>query len=298
MDSAEVYLTLLRPSMVPVFGEASPIEFTGQIELATWSWNIHNEEESKRAAAKAQAYADSESKLKSKTDALNAGPLQRQLLELEDTQARKELKASIKQIQASGTELQKKQLSTLQEQLDHWDASKTEKLAKFDKELRKTLGQAQQDAAELALEKKNKERDKAIDDQKAKIEEAIRNKNFEFTFSKRVDVATTQMLNSMKAGDVFPTAVMTIHQRSSNSGLSLIFTVQKLRLLDYALKCETSDTMTDMREEWKAEFYSLAYVYKNRKAIKKASGAGQMVAQAATQGTVRAFAMKNIGLPI
>ena len=298
MDSAEVYLTLLRPSMVPVFGEAAPIEFTGQVELAGWSWTIVNEDEVKRAAAEAKTYSGRESTLQASSAANAAGHLQRQLISLESKNQKEELEESMKEIEKTGTELQKKQLKNMQEQLDHWDDTLSSKIDKFNKDLDKTLGRYSQTAAEIEQERKKKERDKILTDKKEEIEEATRNKNFEFSFTKRVDIATTQMLNSMKAGDIFPTGIMTIHQRSRNAGLSLIFTVQKLRLIDYALKCEVTDTMTDMREEWKAEFFSLGYVYKNRKAIKSSSGVGQAVAAAATQGTVRAFMMKNVGLPI
>jgi hypothetical protein len=48
-------------------------------------------------------------------------------------------------------------------------------------------------------------------------------------------------------------------------------TFSKMRLLDYKLRCEVSDTMTDMREDWTAEFFSLSYVYKGRGMIKKES---------------------------
>ena len=45
MDSAEVYMTLLRPSMVPVVGESWASMFWGQIDIASWNWNIINEDE-------------------------------------------------------------------------------------------------------------------------------------------------------------------------------------------------------------------------------------------------------------
>mgnify|MGYP001008671841 CR=1 FL=1 len=122
---------------------------------------------------------------------------------------------------------------------------------------------------------------------------AKRNKSYEFNFSKRVDFATTQMLNSMKAGDVFPLALLTINQRSSNAGMVLIFTVTELRLLDYNLRAEVSETMTDMKEQWKAEFRSLAYVYKNRRSIESSDDAAEAATKMATQGTVRTFAMKK-----
>ena len=39
---AEAYLLIVRESNVPIFGEAVPKPFTGQIELDSWSWEIKN----------------------------------------------------------------------------------------------------------------------------------------------------------------------------------------------------------------------------------------------------------------
>jgi type VI protein secretion system component Hcp len=279
MDSAEVYLTLLRPTMVPVFGEAAPIEFTGQVELHGWNWNITNPEEVKKADKAAEAYGKRDSFLKNRGSAEK----RKQNLGLD----------KIKQINKLNTEFKEAKFET-EKQKNDAAAKLAESIDKLGKDAKKAIADIDVDPST----KRETSDERAERERSEEISELDRNKNFEFSFSKRVDVATTQMLNSMKAGDVFPTAVMIIHQRSSNSGLSLVFTAQKVRLLDYALKCEVSDTMTDMREEWKAEFFSISYVYKNRKAIKKASGAVQSVATAATQGTVRTFIMKNIGLPI
>ena len=148
--------------------------------------------------------------------------------------------------------------------------------------LDKMVGEAASDAEDV--ERRLKKGDEDWEEQ---------NKSYEFNFSKRVDLATTQMLNSMKSGDVFPVAVLTINQRSSNAGMVLIFTVTNLRLLDYTLRAEVSDTMTDMKEQWKAEFRSLAYVYKNRRTIDSSGELAEAATKVATQGTVRTFAMKK-----
>ncbi|HMC17388.1 MAG TPA: hypothetical protein VKI18_17260 [Albitalea sp.] len=269
MDSAEVYMALLRPSMVPVFGEASPIEFTGQIEVASWSWNIINADE-KKASDAAGGNPNADPSMKKLNDD------NKKLLKMEEAKFKTDA-----EYEAARTRFTK----DLQTLTDKSYKSAKDKQAEAAKAGSGSSATGEQGGAGTGTGK-----GKAGDGEEAK--------NFEFSFSKRVDVASTQMLNSMKAGDIFPTAVLTVHQRSANSGLSLVITVQKLCLLTYSLKCEVSDTMTDMKEDWTAEFFSLAYVYKNRKAIKKASGVGQAVAQAATQGTVRAFAMKNIGSPI
>ena len=41
---AEAYLLIVRESNVPVFGEAVPVPFTGQIELDSWQWEIKNKQ--------------------------------------------------------------------------------------------------------------------------------------------------------------------------------------------------------------------------------------------------------------
>ena len=41
---AEAYLLIVRESLVPIYGEAVPIPFTGQIELDAWSWDLRNDQ--------------------------------------------------------------------------------------------------------------------------------------------------------------------------------------------------------------------------------------------------------------
>jgi hypothetical protein len=98
-----------------------------------------------------------------------------------------------------------------------------------------------------------------------------------------------------------------------NMGMSLVINLQKVRLLDYELKVEVSDTMTDMVESWTAEFGSLAYVYTPR-GITHTGGAARTgtetatkavgfnpvkgAVQGATQVLPRVFAMKNVGSPL
>ena len=81
-------------------------------------------------------------------------------------------------------------------------------------------------------------------------------------------------------------------------GTSLVFTIQKIRLLDYQLQVAVTDTMTEMMEEWTCEFGALAYVYKNPPSHYSHGNAGQAAAKTASQGTMRAFTMKNIGSPV
>lgn len=295
MDNSQVYLSLVRPTMIPIVGEcAAALPFTGQIELAGWSWNMLNLEEARRAKNLAKPYTEKASQIDAQEDAKASGDLQKQLLRTtakhDKDKAWDTLQSQMKKKRPLDPAAQGEFDDALKSFLSA-DKDRDDGLKKLHEDLHETLNPKQ-------LSDKDKERKRQKEDLEGQIEDANENKNYQFTFSKRVDIATTQMLNSMKSGDVFPTGVLTIHQASANAGLSLVITVQKLRLIDYQLKVEVSDTMTDMREEWTAEFASLAYVYKNRKAISKSSEVGQAVAKAASQGTVRAFAMKNLGSPI
>jgi type VI protein secretion system component Hcp len=259
MDNAQVYMSLVRPTGIPVAGEcAADLPFTGQVELHGWSWTLINLEEHRRSKRLAK-------------------PFERKRAKLDATSKLKAKQKVLQQIK--GQELNSQRLHAMGKLLED-----------IETDVKNAAEEAEKTAQDIANEDES-------DDVNQRAEDAEKG-NYEFSFSKRVDIASTQMLNSMKSGDIFPTGILTIHQSSANAGLSLVITVQKVRLIDYALKVEVSDTMTDMREEWTAEFASLAYVYKNRKSINSTKDVGQMVPKAVSQGTVRAFAMKNLGSPI
>jgi type VI protein secretion system component Hcp len=280
MDNAEVYLALVRPSFLPIGGEATMNGFEGQVELNSWTWAFHNQDEKKIAEDDAKEYSRQDSHLQQEGS-------RKFRMDKAESDHNKKLNELRRNYQAN---MAQKKFSN-DNQRDEFMNAYFKKLSDLSGEFRKITDDI--------LDDKEDKKSSADDEDSKKIEELDRNKNFEFTFSKRVDISTSQLLNSMKAGDIFPTGVLTVHQRSANAGLSLVITVQKLRLLDYALKVEVSDTMTDLREEWVAEFASLAYVYKNRKQITgNSNNAAQVAAQTASQGTVRAFTMKNIGSPL
>jgi type VI protein secretion system component Hcp len=280
MDNAEVYLALVRPSFLPIGGEATMNGFEGQVELNSWTWAFHNQDEKKDAEDDAKEYSRQDSHLQQN----GSRDFRMKKAQADFDKKSNDLNRDFR------THMAQKKFSN-DNQRDEFMNAYFKKLSDLNGEFQKTR--------EDILDNVDHKKSSSDDEDNKKIEELDRNKNFEFTFSKRVDIATSQLLNSMKAGDIFPTGVLTVHQRSANAGLSLVITVQKLRLLDYALKVEVSDTMTDLREEWVAEFASLAYVYKNRKQITgNSNNAAQVAAQTASQGTVRAFTMKNIGSPL
>jgi len=116
-------------------------------------------------------------------------------------------------------------------------------------------------------------------------------KSMEISFSKQTDFATAQMLNCMKAGEVFPLAILTVFHRSINSPLTLTIKMQKLQLMEYDLSCESTDTLTEMKETWKAQFRAFDYVYQNRPPAGMPKGITQAPAVLATQGKILPFIM-------
>ena len=307
MDVAELYLSLVRPNGVPVVGEcmADP-PFTGQIQVEKWTWELMNDDEVK-------ADKEDEERISAHDTMLTQQP---------SVDLRKRLAQLNRKKEVQGFQDQRSAALDTLENARKADGATKEKVAAAEKAYRKTMDKIGFDetkaGAKFELDfkalsqdlsaderRRYKELDKMVGDAEDKaqqlqdkikatdeaVEEA--NKSYKFSFSKRVDFATTQMLNSMKAGDVFPLGVLTIHQRSSNAGMSLVFTVTNLRLLTYAVRADVGETMTDMKEQWTAEFRSLAYVYKNRKITDGLGSASEAAAKVATQNTVRTFAMKK-----
>lgn len=312
MDVAELYLSLIRPSAVPVVGECVAEGFIGQVQIERWNWNLMNDDEIKRADQDQKDY-DHHAEFLTKQP---SAALRKKLMELQNAKSIADRQESHR----SARETYKKSQAELKAKPDSAQNRKAlEKLEKdYDDKLQSLLDEDYKADKRFELEFTGLSRDlsreerksladldkqvgkagdqiKELTDKISKSDEdyAKHNKSYEFSFSKRVDFATTQMLNSMKSGDVFPVAILTINQRSSNAGMFLVFTVTNLRLLDYNLRADVSETMTDMKEQWKAEFRSLSYVYKNRRSIESSDDAVEAASKAATQGTVRTFMMKK-----
>jgi len=278
---ADIFLILLRPTRVPVAGEAVSHLFQGQILIESLSWNLHNEDERQADEAADEDFR----RAKDLVDRSGSRDLRLKHAaeDMKRQQARRDLE--FRSVEPEETEFYKREVQRYQEDRNEIFQDYQDKIAEI------TTGERSRSRSWDDIRDEYREK---------QVAEAERNRNFEFTFTKRVDIASTQMLNSMKAGDIFPSGTLTIHKRSStmNDGTSLVFTIQKVRLLDYQLQVVVTDTMTEMMEEWTCEFGSLAYVYKNPPSHYSNSGAGQAAVKAATQGTMRAFTMKNIGSPI
>ena len=214
---AEVYLLLVRPTTIPITGEAVPTPFDGQIEIDSWTWSLLNQKHAQnQRLVEAQRDRDEQDKN------ITAG-----------------LISSIETIRSISATPPQAQLTSI---------------------------------------------DKEVSAAKPKTSTAEEKEKLRFTFNKNVDLATTQMLNSMKSGDIFPHATLTLHHRSKNAPLSLVIKFERVRLTEYALSVDASDTMSDMKEEWTAEFEGVDYVYQNRPAASGANGV--------TKGTARVFKMK------
>lgn len=298
-NDADIFMILLRPTRVPVMGEAVSHLFQGQVLIESLTWNLHNDEERKSAQAAATNYSkDKKAQDQSASMALRKEMLVEDRASAQQKQEKDRLSA-LDDIEGRRTKatFDFQKARALGKQVGELERSYTDEMARLNKELRKRL----QDIDQRKLPGDgDDERSKQRKDKEALADELDRNPNFEITFTKRVDIASTQLLNSMKAGDVFPSGTLTIHKRSATvmDGTSLVFTIQKIRLLDYKLQVVVTDTMTEMMEQWTCEFGALGYVYKNPPSHYSHGNAVQAGAKGMSQGTMRAFTMKNIGSPI
>ncbi len=135
---------------------------------------------------------------------------------------------------------------------------------------------------------RNKNKNKSDDD------EDDSNK-LKFKFKKRLDAASTQMLNMMKGGIPFQMAMVTVvHRAGVWSKLPGFFSMQFFNLLltNYDLSVSQDEANTELSEDWEAEYTYVTFEYSRRveplrPANALATGLGKMV-----------FVMKPRGLPI
>lgn len=280
---ADIFLILLRPTRVPVAGEAVSHLFQGQVLIESLSWTLTNSDESKQAESRRDAFSAKE-QLINRSGSVDL----RTRHAWQD--AEREQKNALDEFIKDRAKIDPSDRDALRRADRHFH----QEMSSINERHQQTLDEIRGiERAQTAEQLEDQARQQAID-------EAERNRNFEFKFTKRVDIASTQMLNSMKSGDIFPSGTLTIHRRSATvaEGTSLVFNIQKIRLLEYRLQVAVTDTMTEMMEEWTCEFGALSYVYKNPPAHYSSGNAGQAAAKALSQGTARAFTMKTIGSPI
>jgi len=238
---AEAYLLILRPSMIPVVGEAVPKPFNLQIELDEWHWELTYEENAERGRGRTTPAA------RTPSPGSAATPFR-------------------------GDELVRKVNVVL--------ANRNLRQEDRDRQVRALVKKAADEQKRSEAEAGTASGEEGSDGGG----EAGEQNKLTFTFKKNVDLASTQLLNSMKAGDVMPRAVLTLFHRATNNPVTLIVTFGKVVLTKYDLKVETTETMSDMKEEWTATYKTVDYLYQNRPA---ASGPNFV-----TQGTARVFKMK------
>ena len=219
MDGAEVYLLLLRKTMIPIIGEAVPIPFNGQIELDGWEWELVNENQADQQEKYEAAFDDRKTKV-------DGGDI----LKIADSDSPDYLKKMM-----------------------------------IERKVKKATDEA------------NAKSDAGSEDGGKKKKHLLK-----FTFSKATDAATTQMLNSMKEGEVHPRAVLTLFHRAVNNPVTLAITFKNVRLIDYKLKVDVSETMAAIKEDWEAEYEQVDYAYQSRP-----SASGPTL----TTGQVRIFKM-------
>jgi type VI protein secretion system component Hcp len=253
---AEAYLLILRPSRVPVLGEAVPTPFEGQIEIDEWSWSLENEEFAK----------------KKKTSEKQRDKEKEDLQKLADAADDDSEKANADALNSLNS--LPRQISAIQRRKDLSEAERAKRI----RELIDDAAEAGETAEQRAEEKKQKRK-------KVKDDDDDGEERLKFTFKKNMDAASTQLLNSLKSGDVMPQAIITLFHRSSNAPVTLAIKFEKVRLKSFTLSVDTTDTMSDLKEEWTANYESMEYSYQNRPA---ASGPNGL-----TKGTVRVFKTKK-----
>lgn len=255
---AEAYLLIVRESNVPVFGEAVPLPFTGQIELDSWSWEIKNKVQDSKKKAEATRTTEAENKgkgtgtkgsaatsavAKDRSPPFKPGGLIRQVVDMQ-TKAGLSQQVRDKKVQ----ELIKKAV----------------------------LGYA--DAASSS-----DETDK--DDEGNEGEMVLK-------FEKAVDLATTPLLFALARGDIMPKAILTLFNRSKNSPVTLVITMGDIRLTKYDVSCDPDEKMADLKEKWEATYQTVDWIYQNRPAA-----AGLGLGTNLTQGQARVFVMQQETLP-
>jgi type VI protein secretion system component Hcp len=268
---------MIRKSGLPILGEAMAPPFYQQVEVLDWNWKIVNQEEvesRKKLDAATEIAAKSDKEVQLELDVLaedmaeTISALNGQAMD----DATKKIKAAI---QATNSSDPKSIRATLKK-IDDIQRDAGIKSGE------KTKGVAKQALANYEKEKKEEELN-----------------NLEFSFSKRVDFASTQMLNCMKAGEILPQVIITIFHRSVSAPLTIIVTAKNLRFLKYDLSVEVDDTMADMKEDWEAEFSEIAFSYTNIRGVDQQKGrlgvdalAGAKLALAA-KNTTSLFVMKS-----
>jgi type VI protein secretion system component Hcp len=225
---AEAYLLIVRESNVPIFGEAVPKPFTGQIELDSWDWEIKNKEAEDR-----QQNEDDDGKAKKPETDKKPGA------------------------KVTGTDAKEKV-----------EPIKPDSLIRDVKAIQTKPGMSQVARDKKVIELINKAVNGYNEDTGAGVTEASSKKPGEMTlkFEKGTDLATTPLLYALARGDVIPTAVLTLFHRSKNAPVTLAITMRNLRFTNVTISCDPTEAMSDIKESWTATYQNVSWMYQNRPA--------------------------------
>jgi type VI protein secretion system component Hcp len=257
---AEAYLLIVRESNVPIFGEAVPMPFTGQIELDSWSWEIKNKVQDAKKKADLEGTSGTGAKGTKGTNVATGkdasskpGANDEPLLFKPD--------ALIRQV----TDMQVKPGLSQKER---------------DRRVQELIKKAISGHNDAASSSGNSSTTADDDEEGAMV----------LKFEKGVDLATTPMLFALARGDIMPKAILTLFHRAKNAPVTLAITMGDIRLKSYEVSCDPDDKMADLKEKWEATYQTIDWMYQNRPA---AAGPNFL-----TQGTVRVFVMQQETLPV
>lgn len=224
---AEAYLLIVRESNVPIFGEAVPVPFTGQIELDGWSWEIKNKEADDRKSKETDGKTEGTD---NKKGASKASPTAAK--EKPEPIKADELIREVKAVQVKPGMAQK---------------ARDEKIVQL---IRKAVAGYNDDAASDSADGKK-------DDKPGEMK---------LKFEKGTDLATTPLLYALARGDVMPKAILTLFHRSKNAPVTLAITMGNVRITNYTVTCDPDDKMADIKETWEATYQTVDWLYQNRPA--------------------------------
>jgi type VI protein secretion system component Hcp len=261
---AEAYLLIVRESNIPIFGEAVPLPFTGQIELDSWSWEVKNRVwerlEEEKNKAKTDGKTDAKGAKGSKTATGSPGSGAR------DNAALFKPDGLIRQV----TEMQERSNLSQEER---------------DKRVREIIKKAVAGYAEAATDSSGGDDEEKTDEEKNAMT---------LKFDKGVDLATTPLLTALANGEILPKAVLTLFHRAKGAPVALAITMGDIRLKSCDISCDPDDKMADLKEKWEATYQTVDWVYKSRPAAAGPSLGLSLI----TQGQVRVFAMQQEMPPI
>ncbi len=262
---AEAYMLILRP--VPILGEAWAIPFNGQIYIDDWKWSLTPADGQRTEAQTSSTESE-------------AGPQDR--AGSPPGSGRPELPRAEPPPPFDGDALievvRRMQLNSQYTQIQR------------DTRVRRLIERAAAEHAR-AQQASTRQQESAAAEVGADADAGDNQGELTFSFSKNTDLATSQMLYSLANNDLIPTIILTLFHRSSTSPVTLIITMVNCRFKSCTISCDGEEYMSDITEQWTAQYEHISYVYQNR----PPAGIPTSPFVAATQGRVKTFVMAPRG---